>query len=66
MKQPTHRNPDTAELLTIAQAAGKLNLGTQKTRQLAAEAEAVLKFGRCYRVDMAKLMRHVRSCYTVD
>ena len=64
MQQPKHRNKE-GELLTVAQAAEQTNLGTGTIRRLAAESNAVIKIGASLRIDMPKLMKHIRINYGV-
>lgn len=65
MKKTTHRN-NQGQLVTISMAADATNLGISTVRHLAIEAGAAIKIGRSFRIDLEKLMKYVRSEYSVD
>ena len=49
----------SGEILTLEQAAQRLNLGLSTVRQKAAECGAALKIGRAYRINIQKLIDYL-------
>ena len=54
-----HMNNINGDLLTIEQAAQRLNLGLSTVRRLAKECGAALKIGRAYRINIQKLIDYL-------
>ena len=51
-------------LLTLEQTSELLNLGRTKTREIAKEAGAERKIGRCYRVNKYILLDYIEKVYS--
>lgn len=49
------------ELLTVSQAAGLINSGTNTVRRLAEEAGAVRRIGRNYRIHKRKFLEYIEA-----
>ena len=64
MKNPTTRDANGA-LLTIAQACSVFNIGSTSLRKLAAEAGAVRKIGKLYRIDRARLAEYIEDNFSI-
>lgn len=47
------------EILTIEQAASRVNLGVTAVRKYASECNAALKIGRSYRINIQKLIEYL-------
>lgn len=58
MNKPKYSNI-SGEILTLEQAAQRLNLGLSTVRQKAAECGAALKIGRAYRINIKKLIEYL-------
>ena len=58
MNKPKYTNI-SGEILTMEQAAQRLNLGMSTVRQKAAECGAALKIGRSYRINIQKLIDYL-------
>lgn len=64
MNKRNHYNLD-GDILTLEQAAMRVNLGRTATRKYANESGAALKIGRSYRINIQKLIDYL-SEITVD
>lgn len=53
------------ELITLDQACALTNLGQTKIRQLAAEAGAVVKIGKSYRIKRQLFLRYIEKTFSV-
>lgn len=60
MNKLQHKN-DNGEIVTIEQAAKRVNIGTTAARKYAKESGAMLKLGRSLRVDMKKFVDYLSS-----
>ena len=49
----------TGEILTLEQAAQRVNLGVGAVRKYANESGAALKIGRSYRINIKKLIEYL-------
>ncbi len=58
-------NDPCGDLLTVPQAAAKLNLGEQSVRRIAREAGALIRIGRLDRVNWSKCLQYVEEAYSV-
>ena len=56
-----HMNNINGDLLTIEQAAQRLNLGLSTVRRLAKECGAAVRIGRSYRIVFHILFDYVQS-----
>lgn len=54
------------EILTIKQAATRVNLGESTVRRLAKDSKSALKIGRSYRIDINKLVDYIKTIYQVE
>lgn len=59
MNKPKNRDDLSGEILTLAQASKRLNLGVSTIRVKAAECGAALKIGRSYRINIQKLIDYL-------
>lgn len=62
MQNRLFENPE-AVFITLDQGRKISNLGRNKVRELAREANAVVKIGKCYRIDRAKFLEHIIMKY---
>lgn len=62
MRKGTRRTSNGV-LLTLDQASELANLGTQTTRRIAAEANAIRRFGRCIRIDREQFFGYIARNY---
>lgn len=62
MRKGTRRTT-AGVLLTLDQASELANLGTQTTRRLAGEANAIRRFGRCIRIDRQQFFDYITRNY---
>ena len=60
MNKLSNRN-ENGEIVTLGQAAARVNLGITSVRRLAHECGATLKIGRNLRIDMPKLLEYLRT-----
>lgn len=60
MNKLQHKN-DNGEIVTIEQAAKRVNIGTTAARKYAKESGSMLKLGRSLRVDMKKFVDYLSS-----
>ena len=60
MNKVVYRN-ENGEIVTLGQAAARVNLGITTVRRLAYECGAALKIGRCLRIDMSKLVEYIKT-----
>jgi excisionase family DNA binding protein len=59
---PTAAPPNTAELLTIEQAADRINMSTRFVRRLISERRiAFHRLGRSVRIDPGDLVAHITA-----
>ena len=63
MRLPDYRD-NTGEMLTIVQACQIFNLGESSIRKIAAEAGAVRKIGRSYRIKKDVFLQYIDSQYS--
>ena len=49
------------ELITVPQAAGLINSGTNTVRRLAAEAGAVRRIGKSYRINRRIFLEYIEA-----
>ena len=54
-----HKNNINGDLLTVEQAAQRLNLCLSTVRRLSKECGAALKIGRSYRINIKKLIDYL-------
>lgn len=58
MKKTNNKNVN-GEILTLEQAASRVNLGVTAVRKYANECGAALKIGRSYRINIHKLVDYL-------
>ena len=58
MNKPTNKNVN-GEIVTLEQAALRVNLGVTAVRKYANECNASLKIGRSYRINIKKLIDYL-------
>lgn len=63
MNKLEHGNKN-GELLTINQACELSNLGVSTVRNIADEAGAVRKIGRCYRIKKDRFFEYIETMYS--
>lgn len=59
MNKPNNNNNVNGEILTLEQAAQRVNLGLSTVRVKAQECGAALKIGRSYRINIKKLIDYL-------
>lgn len=61
---PLKNRDEYGELITVEQASKTSNLGLTKVRRLAAEAGAVRKIGKSYRINRKMFFEYIENMFS--